>query len=123
MTSTLEIVVCACIAIGTAVPSPVPATPEIGFPGVYANNEGAVDPDLEWAEIVGPETRERVGAAVDAYLIDPDLAPPACWEDEAVVVIVDYVTPDGPYVVPEMVGTLGCVPLDNLPVTGYRPEP
>lgn len=80
------------------------------------------DPDIAWAEAIGPETLARVTDAVSHYLADPDdLSIPSCWEDEALVVIVDYVTPEGPYVVPELVGYLGCVPVDNLPVTGNRP--
>lgn len=40
---------------------------------------------------------------------------PTCWEDEVRVVVYD-----DPYGAVG-VGTLGCVPADSLPVTGYRP--
>jgi hypothetical protein len=38
-----------------------------------------------------------------------------CWEDEVVVIVVhdEYGT---------MEGTAGCVPADDLPTTGFRPE-
>jgi hypothetical protein len=39
---------------------------------------------------------------------------PDCWEDEVVVQVVD-----DPY--GDLEGTLGCVPADDLPTTGYRP--
>lgn len=106
------------IAVALCIPAATPPPPDY------------VDPDIAWAEAIGPETRARVAAAVDSYLADPDLNAPACWEDEAVVVIIDHVSPErptpipvgGPFVVAERVGELGCVPLDNLPVDGFRPE-
>lgn len=43
--------------------------------------------------------------------------PPACWEDEVIVLVVqDPFRPDS-----GLVGTVGCVPADNLPVSGFRP--
>lgn len=92
------------------------------LPGTVVDKSQERDPDIAWAEAIGPETTARVNDAVAHYLADPDdQSIPPCWEDEALVVIVDYVTPEGPYVVPELVGYLGCVPVDNLPVTGNRP--
>ncbi|KKL72941.1 hypothetical protein LCGC14_2079870 [marine sediment metagenome] len=40
--------------------------------------------------------------------------PPACWEDEVIVMVVE-----DPY--GDLLGSLGCVPADNLPVDGFRP--
>ncbi len=42
--------------------------------------------------------------------------PPACWEDEVIVMVVH-----DPYETSPGLGTLGCVPADNLPVNGFRP--
>lgn len=41
---------------------------------------------------------------------------PECWEDEVIVLVVW-----DPYGDLDETDTLGCVPADNLPVTGYRP--
>lgn len=40
--------------------------------------------------------------------------PPECYEDEIIVMVVE-----DPY--GNRLGTLGCVPGDNLPVNGFRP--
>lgn len=114
--STVSASLMGAIAIAVALCVPSATTPTT-----------APDPDIAWAEAVGPETLARVTAGVEAYLADPDLAVPSCWEDEAVVIIIDHVTPANPipkvepYVVADRVGELGCVPVDDLPVTGYRP--
>lgn len=45
---------------------------------------------------------------------------PNCWEDEVRVVV--YSDPIGESVGASLVGLVGCVAADNLPVSGYRPE-
>ncbi len=42
--------------------------------------------------------------------------PPVCWEDEVIVMVVH-----DPLQISPGLGTLGCVPADNLPVIGFRP--
>jgi hypothetical protein len=56
---------------------------------------------------------------IDGTTPVPQSAPseviPVCWEDEVVVSVVR-----DPYDLVG-IGTLGCVPADNLPTTGFRP--
>ena len=59
-----------------------------------------------------PEVPVELAPAVSIDLTDA----PQCWEDEVIVQVV-Y----DPYDISPGVGTLGCVPGDNLPVAGYRP--
>ena len=57
------------------------------------------------------------GAGVDTSNPAPNAVvrqAPKCWEDEVIVQVV--YDPYG-----DLEGTLGCVPADNLPVTGFRP--
>lgn len=72
-----------------------------------------------------------LGPTVPAYVQDGYNAPaveswaiPRCHEDEVIVRVIAQVQQDAPGVVfglGDMVGMFGCVPADNLPVTGFRP--
>lgn len=80
------------------------------------------DPDEGWADRLEAYQTALVVDAVGHYFDDPDdVSIPACWEDEALVVIVDHAHPDYGNTAPPLAGYLGCVPLDNLPVAGNRP--
>lgn len=64
--------------------------------------------------------RKKVATlALLATLLTGCNQPPACWEDEVRVIVYSESPLYGDDAVG--VGTLGCVPADNLPVDGYRP--